>query len=310
VRDENRLALVPIAVALMLGLLLLPRRATPEAVPLPAPDLHQLAREAEADRELAERARREPLSGSLRALGSAIREFHALEARGAEERELGAARRIVDAALPEAAGAGDDAMLLLRAAQLDGFLAEIRRFEATGEQSPELGALAGGFIRTMRTEGWCDGHTLAAGDAALRAMYKQMWNAFIGFEDHDGFEVPLDQQRALYALYLSRPHPAQAMRGRLAAARRGARDAQACQHVADTERSAIEAWRLERIVRLSAIDPNYPGAYARGVVSFRRGDYAGSVAAFRAWVSDHPDGPLALRAQSYLRAAIDADRAE
>jgi hypothetical protein len=301
---------VPIAVGLMLGLLLLPRRAIPEAVPLPTPDAHQLERESQADRELAERARRESLPGPLRALGSAIREFHALEARGGEMRELGAARRAVDAALPEAIGAGDDAMLRLRAVQLDGFLAEIHRFEASGEESAELGALAGGFIGTMKTQGWCNGHVLAASDAALRAMYKEMWNAFVGFDDHSGFEVPLDQERALYALYISQPHPPQAIRARLAAARRGALDAKACQQVADAEGSAVEAWRLERIVRLSAIDPNYPGAYARGVVSFRRGDYAGSVAAFRAWVGEHPDGPLALRAQSYLRAAIDANRAE
>jgi len=309
-RHEARLAIVPIAVAVVLGLLLLPHRASPEAVPLPIADAHELAREAEADRDLADQARREPLPGAVRALGSAIRDFHAVEAREGEAWELGMARRAVDTVLPEAIAAGDDALLHLRGAQLEGFLIEIHRFETTGAESLELAGLAGGFIRTMRAEGWCDGHRLAAGDAALRAMFKQMWNAFIGFEERKGFGAPLDQQRALYAVYLLRPHPPQAVRGRLAAARRGARDAQACQNVADAERAATDAWRLERISRLSAIDPMYPAAYARGVVSFRRGDYAGAIAAFRAWLSEHPEGPLALRAQSYLRGAVDADRVE
>jgi hypothetical protein len=111
-------ALVPIAVALTLGVLVLPRRATPEFVPLPIPYARELARAAAADHDLAERARHDPLPGSVRALGSAIRAFHTLEARQADMSQLGMARRDVDAALIDALEAGDVALLQLRAAQL------------------------------------------------------------------------------------------------------------------------------------------------------------------------------------------------
>jgi TolA-binding protein len=100
------------------------------------------------------------------------------------------------------------------------------------------------------------------------------------------------------------------MRDALEAARRGARDATACTAIAEAERAAIESWRLERIARLAQIDPSYPTEYARGVVSYRRGDFGASAQAFRAWLRDHPDGPLALRAQNYLRAAANAERVE
>ena len=187
---------------------------------------------------------------------------------------------------------------------------EIERFEATGEQSPELAALGGAFIRSMTSEGWWDGHVLAPDERAIRSMFKQMWNAFLGLDARKGFELSLDEQRSLYAFYLSHAHPAKASRDALDAARRGARDEHSCTAIAEAERAATESWRLERINRLGAIDPAYPTEYARGVASYRRGDFGASVRAFRTWLRDHPEGPLALRAQNFLRAAADAERVE
>ena len=61
-RDAMWLALVPLGVALVLGVLLLPRSAPPESVPLPIADAHALERiAADADHQLAELARHEPL---------------------------------------------------------------------------------------------------------------------------------------------------------------------------------------------------------------------------------------------------------
>jgi TolA-binding protein len=96
------------------------------------------------------------------------------------------------------------------------------------------------------------------------------------------------------------------MRQALDAARRGARDARACEAIAEAERNATETWRLERIARIGAIDPSYPTEFARGVASYRRGDYVGSAQAFRRWLDDHPDGPFTLRAENFLRAALAA----
>jgi len=309
-RDAMSLALVPLGVALVLGVLLLPRRAAPESVPLPIPSATQLARIADADHVRAERARREPLPGPVRALGSSLREFHTLEARDADNRELYAARHAVDEAFADAVHGGIEPLLDLRAVQLEGFLDEMHRFESTGEQTSELKALAGAFVRSLTVEGWCDGRSVAPDDDALRTMFKQMWNAFLGLEGQAEMAPALDEQRALFAFYLSHAHPPKAMREALEAARRGARDATACTGIREAERAATESWRLERIARLAAIDPSYPTEYARGVASYRRGDFGASAQAFRAWLREHPEGPLALRAQNYLRAAANAERVE
>lgn len=309
-RDGLWLALVPVGVALVLGVLLVPRRAEPEGVPVPLPDAVSLARTAAADHALAEKARHEPLSSAVRALGSAVRAFHTLEAHDADAHDLYEARGAVDASLVDALRGGNEPLLELRALQLEGFLDEVHRFEASGDQSDELEALAGAFVRSMTLEGWVQGRHVMADDAALRGLFKNMWNGFLGPEVRAEFVPTLDEQRALYAFYLSHPHPSRGMRDAIDAARRGARDAKDCAALAQAERTAVASWRLEHIERLRAIDPSYPADYARGVASYGRGDYVGSARAFRAWLVAHPDGPLALRAKNYLRAAVAAESVE
>ncbi len=304
------LALIPLGVALVLGALLLPRRSAPESVPLPVANRAALAMVVAGDGALADRARREPLPGAVRSLGSAIRAFHTLEAADAESRELFDARRAVDTALVDVLRTGVEPLLALRAVQLEGFLGEVHRFDATGEHSPELDALAGAFVRSLTLEGWCDGHTVAPSPIVLRVMFKHMWNAFLGLEAKPELRPTLDEERALYAFYLSHAHPSKTMREAITAARRGARDAQSCAALDEAERAATEAWRLEHIARLASINPSYPADYARGVADFRRADYGASVTAFQSWLQAHPDGPLYLRAQNFLRAAAAADRVE
>jgi hypothetical protein len=269
-----------------------------------------LARVAAADAELAERARREPLPATVRALGSALRAFHTLEAADAEPGPLFDARRAVDAALVDALATGTDALLELRAAQVESFLVEVRAFESTREQSAELKALAGAFVRSMTLEGWSDGRALAPDEAVLRTMFKHMWNGFVGLEERPELRLALDEERAFYAFSISHPHPTKSMREALTAARRGARDEKACAALDEAERGATEMWRLEQIGRLAALDPAYPTDYARGVVGYRKGDFGASANAFRSWLRDHPEGPLALRAENYLRAASNAERPE
>ena len=102
-RDAMWLALVPLGVALVLGVLLLPRRAAPESVPLPVADARRArARRRRRPRARRARAPRSPCPDAVRALGSALRDFHTLEAAGAESRELVRGPRAVDAALVDA----------------------------------------------------------------------------------------------------------------------------------------------------------------------------------------------------------------
>jgi hypothetical protein len=304
-RDAMWLALVPIAVAVTLGVLLLPRDAIPDGVPLPIPDGRALLHTAAVDHELAERARGEPLPASVRALGSAIRTFHMLEAGAAAGTDtMAQARTALDSTAANALREGDDTVLRLRAIQLESFLKEVEHLDETGMQSVELASVAGNFVAAMQIEGWYDGRVVVASGGALRAMFKEMWNRLVGLEKNAAFAVPLDEERALYALYLSRPHPPASARAALDAARRGASDADACNALVEAERVAVETWRLDRISRLSAIDPSYPAQYARGLANLRRGEYVHAADDLGAWLHAHPDGPLALRARSYLRAAI------
>jgi hypothetical protein len=303
-RRAVALSLVPAGVALVFGLLLLPRRAVPDSVPLPIPDSRVLARTHAADAEFADRARREPLPAAVRALGSALRDFHTQEANGGDVGALGQARQAIDASLTDALPGGAAALLELRAVEMEIFVTEVRRFESSGAESDELKAVAGGFVRSMRNEGWIEGRRVAPGPSALRAMYKQMWNTFLGLDARPPFELLLDEQRALYAFYLLRPHASPAMREAIASARRGGRGPGAGPALDEAERIAVETWRLDRISRISAMDPLYPAAYARGSANLRRGDRAAAATAFRDWLAEHPDGPLALRAQNYLRLAL------
>src|SRR4051812_49923189 len=85
---SRALALVPVGVAFVLGALVLPRAVPPEEVPAPSIDGRALASARDADRVLAERARREPLPAAVRALGSAIREFNTRQARDEGEERI------------------------------------------------------------------------------------------------------------------------------------------------------------------------------------------------------------------------------
>jgi hypothetical protein len=214
------------------------------------------------------------------------------------------ARRHIDLALVEVLGgpdAGRDELLDLRAVQLDEFMLEVHRLAVPGGASPELGELAGNFLQSMRADGWYDGRSLLPGDDVLRVMFKEMWNVLVGLQQRPDMALTLDEVRLLYAFYLRYPHRSRAMRAGL-----GPSDAGPGREPDRAERVAIEAWRIERIGRLAALDPAYPADFARGISRYRAGAFEASASCFRAWLRDHPDGPWTLRARNYLRAAEQA----
>jgi hypothetical protein len=303
-------AIVPVAATALLGMLLFPRQAMPDGLPLPIVDPQGLRQAFETDTARAAQGHRALLPGAVRALGSALRDFHALEVKRAQPNDLDKARRAIDVAFVDAQPGGAEPLLILRAVQLEAFVAEVDRFVSTGVESPELSALAGGFVRTMRSEGWCEGHRLLLTEPELRASFKQMWNSVLGVDDQPAFALALDEQRSLFALRLSRPHLPARVREAIAAARRTATDERACAAVDQSETRAIEHWSIEHINRLAAVDPTYPAGFARGVAQLRGGSFADAATAFREWLGDHPDGALALRARSYLRLASRAAQVE
>jgi hypothetical protein len=141
-------------------------------------------------------------------------------------------------------------------------------------------------------------------------MFKQMWDSVLGLQGRVPFALALDEQRALYALSLSRPHVPAHVREAIALAWRSAKSERECAVVEGMERAAVEKWSLDHIERLSSIDPDYPAAYARGVAAFQGHHFAAAAEAFRTWLGAHPDGALALRARSYLRSASLAAQVE
>jgi hypothetical protein len=302
------LALIPLLVGLVLAALMLPRGAAPDLIPVPALDQLAIEREVRTDRDRADRARRTPLSAEVRALGSAIRVFNTGEADGERDLVLSDARAAIDRArLPLVGGRLDEEVLALRAVQLDGFLAEVRQFERTGNISPELKALGGTFIARMRRVGWCEGDRLLLTELERRAAFKATWNTLVDFDKVHAFALSNQETRALYTLYFSHPHAPEAQRAALALARAQAKDKETCARIDFGERAAAGAWLLPKLAEYGAMDPDYPLALARGVVLYQRHQYADAARAFTQWLEAHPDGPWTLRARNHLRASIAAE---
>lgn len=291
----------------------------PMFVPLPVVDSGRLSEALAKDRELASSLQARPLSDDMRVLGTKLRAFHTLEAKEATSQELARARRDVDDAMAKVAGEGPLELNRLRAYQAMAFLEETHHFEKAGEVREELLALAGTFVRRMRYEGYChnargetteEGHVLLLNDTERLLFFKQMWNTVLGLDAHPAHALTRDETRALYSFFLTHPHPPDSAREMFALAKRGAKDSAACAQTAMQERVAMEGWRLERVLRLGTLDPEYPLAFARGVLLFRRGQHAASAESFRDFLRASPQGPYALHAQNYLRTAVLAAKDE
>ena len=307
-RGGRWLALVPVSVAVLMFALLMPWATPPDAVPLPDVDERAVAQVARTDRARADRASRERLPGDVLAVGSAVRAMNLADAKQDDGVAVAAARARIDDAVAAAMGrpGAEVDLLALRAVQLEAFLGEVRRFEATGDVSGELEALGGGFVRKARAAGWIEGRRVLLGEPELRVAYKVVWNALAGTDVRPAFQPTLDEQRVLYRTYLGVPHPPEAVRLGLEAERRAATTEADCERARANERRATELWRAEKIKKLGALDPTYPTAYALGVAYYRAGRYDLAIEAFRAWLDAHPDGPWSLRARNHLKASIAA----
>jgi hypothetical protein len=306
-RGGRWLALVPVTVAVLLGALMMPRSTEPRDIPMPALDGAALRRAIDADRARAARAREHRLPAELLALGTAIRQFNRAQTDRSDdaERVIDGARAAVDDAKRTLTKDALEDLLTLRAVQLDAFLVEVARFESTGVETPELVDLGGGFVARMREAMWMEGNRVVLDDAQRRSAYKLVWNAVAGIALPE-FELSVDEERALYALYLAHPHVPEARRRDVQIELAQARTDAACDAARVNERRLVELWRAEKIQRLQRVDPSYPVDYALGVAYYRAGRYEASVDQFRRWIDLHPDGPYALRARNHLRAALAA----
>ncbi len=297
------LALVPVGSALLLGLLVLPRRVPPRDVPLPRVDAAALERTHAEDSARVQRTNEHPLPPELRALGSAIRELNTAENANVADTPWEALRAAIDRTRKESLPFGIGPLLDLRAVQGERFLSELHAWAHGAPPSAELAATGGAFLVRFTQVGWVHDRTIVPSDDALRVAYKVVWNTIVGVDDVAGFEPTLDEQRTLYAFFLSHPRPAERAKASIAAARATAKTHEDCEALDAGEALAAESWRVEKIKLLGRIDPDYPTDYALGVAQYRAGRYDESARSFQAWIDRHPDGDLSLRARNHLLAA-------
>jgi hypothetical protein len=260
-------------------------------------DPTELRRAAAIDEARADAAERDLLDPDVRELGSAFRAYGLADAAG-DEQAIALSRGALAIAGMRAIALGEEGALRLRAYQLRAFLREVKRWEITGDESSELRALGGGFIAMLRRNGWClqgEGHgarrRVLLDDAAQRAAFKLRWSEVTGLTSAT-FRPTLDEQRAFFRLLLVRPLPF------------------AAPVTAGFTQGYQDQYRLKKIEELSAIDPTYPAELARGIVLHRLGRYSPAAQAFRRHLDASPDGPFTLRAQNYLRAALENARAQ
>ena len=309
-KSSRWLAVIPVTAALLMFLLMMPVAAPPEDVPLPQLDGLALRAIAKEDAARAADARQNRLPSDILAVGTALRAMNKAQASG-DAQETAASHLVLADAL-RGVGARDqktifDQLKTLRALQLEKFLAEVVRFESTGVETPDLLELGGGFIERMTSAGWVEGRHVLLNDGERRAAFKLVWTAILGVDRMPDLAVALDEQRAIYTLYLTRPRAPESQRGTFQLMRTRASTDAECVTVARKERLAAELWRADKIRKLGELDPEYPTLYALGVAYYRAGQFDQSLVAFRSWLERHPDGPLALRARNHLKAALLAN---
>ncbi len=289
---------------LVVAAFVLPRAADPEEIPLPHPDGRALEQTKKEDLARIAEAHG-TLSPHLLNVGTAFRTFLHLETERVTTAQAEVARRSLDTAVRNAAAVeGAKGLLTLRAVQLAHFLDAVDAFQASGKVNDELLDLGGNFVKRMRDVGWIRDHEVLLPPDAQRAAYKIMWNQTMALDQAPEFALTLDENRALYAFYISHPIAESRHTDSFSARRKEAKDARQCHDIALAESAARESWRLDKIRRVGALDPEYPLQLALGVGQFRAHNYPASVEALRTYQRAHEEGPYASLVQSYMRAAI------
>ena len=292
--------------ALAGALVVIPREVEPVELPEPSVDMRALRAVDHLELERAHSVSSRPLDADVRALGSALRLYGRADA-DADADELAAARDQVVTTFRRAMAVGQDEVLRLRAVQLEQFVSAVRQWELTGVESEALSELAGPFLAAVRRSGWIvEAHgrrRLELDEAALRVLFKKRWNDVTG-AGSPPFDLSLDEQRAFLRFLLR--HPVEPMLLPLSA--------KPTQRELDERRAVtreqVAQYRLKKIDELAALDATFPAKLAKGVVEYQRGRFLLAVEAFRAHLEKAPDGPYTLRANNYLRAALDAAQLE
>jgi hypothetical protein len=276
--------------------LAVPRAVEPQELPRPLVDGRALTATIEQDDALARLAESTLLDVDVRAVGTELRRYNAAAARKLDDEVVQSRGKLMTATI-RALARSQRELLALRAYQTKRFVAELRQWQSSGVVSEELEQLGGDFLVAMRRNGWCRGaeRELVLDERILRIVYKKRWNDLTGAAEGP-FALTLEEDRLRFSFFLGHPWverdepPSQSPIDRLQAEARSNRA------------------RLATIDRLERVDPSYPANLARGVVLYGMRQFAASADAFRRELDRTPDGPYRLRAQNYLKAALDRTR--
>jgi hypothetical protein len=215
------------------------------------------------------------------------------------------------------------------------FVLALAAWEATGIETDDLKELGGDFLQKAASSGWIAGDhappsvpeaqrrqtrpaeaavglvapgtaaanetvglaapgTAAANETAGRqlvmteaeraTLFRVRWSELTGLREKHPFSPSLNEWRVYFRFMLEHP------------------DVEAA-----TPRRRAER-RLEYVAALDKLDPEFPAAFARGVLEYELGHYARAAQAFQAHLERHPTGPWDLRARNHLAAALHAER--
>jgi hypothetical protein len=268
-----------------------PHTVEPSEPPAPSIDYPTLQRTMDRDDSLALQAQGERLDVDIRTVGSLLRQYNRAAADGLEKEVVETRIKLGKATLV-ALRRSEEQLLALRAYQMSRFLAELKRWQDTGETSDELRELGGDVMRALRRNSWCArGRELLPDDTVMRVLYKKRWSDITG-ATAGPFAMSLDEDRVRFGFLMRHP-----VRGRAADD-----DTPEARKITAQK---MEGARLKVINRLGTRDPNYPAWLARGVVLYRARRYRAAVQALQHHLDAHPDGPHALRANGYLKSALD-----
>jgi hypothetical protein len=268
------LGLLAVTMAVVAAWLALPRPVSPSLVPVPQLDFREIARERERDRELADEARRSQLSFEVRAVGELVRRYGAATAAHQEALALDVQADLQRLVRRVREREGAASLLKLRALQTGLFLGVVGQGRAPASTSRELAELAGDFTEQSRALHWQnETGQCSLSDDELWALYRVRWTRLAGLLKDVAFRPTLDEFRLYY-------------------------------RVSIVHAGGDDPRRLEAVTALGRMDPDYPTAFARGVLLYRMGRIRAASDAFSAHLAAHPNGPWALRARNHALAAL------
>jgi hypothetical protein len=297
--------LVAVSVAWLGVLLVIPRAAPPDHLPLPRVSPNERAALLSGLHDRARRAEAGELHPTARALGETIRRlgryehdrdrFEALEMHRRIEVESIDALRASPASLP-----------VLRAYQALRFVSAVRRWEATGVEDDDLIELGGDLVQMLRDHAWVEEHArgrrVLPDDLALAVLHERRFNAVLE-RDHPLLAIDPVAERAWLAFAMRHPPRfAEQLDRDGADGAKSTLDARAARREAPV---GGDSFVLRKLPDAAALVPGYPLDFARGIVWMRLGRWEPAAEAFAMYLDASPGGPFSLRARNHMRACLD-----